>query len=343
MEVKQLGMVGLGRMGSNLVRRFVRAGGSSVVFDNSFDAAASLREELNASEDRVAVTAASTLQELTEQLEAPRIIWVMVPAEVTGQVLDDLAPLLSSGDLVIDGGNSNWRLDKERAQQLSSHGVDFLDVGTSGGVWGLERGYCLMVGGPQSAVERAAPVLEVISPSPDSVDRTVGRQGPLSPAEHGWLHCGPNGAGHFVKMVHNGIEYGMMAAYAEGFNLLSKATAYDFDVDGAEVAELWRRGSVVGSWLLDLTASAYVKNPELSEFSGVVSDSGEGRWTLDAGIDLAVPMPVLASALFSRFASRDEDHHANQLLSAMRNEFGGHVEPPASAAPTAPEVPNGGD
>ena len=344
MDATHLGMVGLGRMGSNLVRRFVRSGGNAAVYDTSPAPGAALRDELNGETGRDAVVAAATLAELVAALPTPRIVWVMVPAGVTGRVIEDLSPLLSAGDTIIDGGNSDWRHDRERAESLARAGIDFLDVGTSGGVWGLERGYCLMVGGPDAAVARAAHILDVISPDVDSVARTPERTGPVAAPENGWLHCGPNGAGHFVKMVHNGIEYGIMAAYAEGFNLLGKASAYGFDINEGDVAELWRRGSVVGSWLLDLTASAYVKSPELSEFSGVVNDSGEGRWTLEAGVDLAVPMPVLASALFSRFSSRDEGHRANQLLSAMRNEFGGHVEmaPGDPAAASTAEGPADG-
>ena len=319
-------MVGLGRMGANLVRRVVAAGGKAVVYDKFPVAAHDLCNELGAH-----VVPADELTDLVGAMAGPRIIWVMVPSQVTGAVLATLAPLLDEGDIVIDGGNSDWREDRARAGMLAERGVEMLDVGTSGGVWGLQRGYCLMVGGNDAAVRSAAPILDVISPNFDSVERTVGRTGEPIDAEQGWLHCGPNGAGHFVKMVHNGIEYGIMAAYAEGLNLFTKADAYGFDIDEAKVAELWRRGSVVGSWLLDLTASAFAKSPDLAEFEGVVSDNGEGRWTLEAGVDLAVPMPVLAGALFSRFSSRDQDHRANQVLSAMRNEFGGHVEPKGTA------------
>jgi 6-phosphogluconate dehydrogenase len=322
----QLAMIGLGRMGANLVRRLVAGGGSSVVYDTDPAVAVALADELGD-----AVTAAATLQDLVAAMSAPRAVWVMVPASVAGDVVADIAALLEPDDIVIDGGNTDWREDAPRAIELAARGVDLLDVGTSGGVWGLERGYCMMVGGTDAAVQRLAPVFDVLSPAADSVERTPGRSGPSVPAEQGWLHCGPSGSGHFVKMVHNGIEYGLMAAYAEGLNLLDHTDAYGFDLDVPAITELWRRGSVVGSWLLDLTAAALVKDPELAGFQGVVSDSGEGRWSLEAAVDLGVPTPVLASALFSRFASRGEETVANKILSAMRNEFGGHVEgtPPA--------------
>ncbi|HTN99950.1 MAG TPA: decarboxylating 6-phosphogluconate dehydrogenase [Microthrixaceae bacterium] len=323
--IPPLGMIGLGRMGSNLVKRLVHAGGTAVVSDQNPDAAKALAGELPEG-----VTAATDVADLVgklAELSTPRVIWVMVPAEVAGDVIDELTLLLDKDDIVIDGGNSDWRDDLPRADSLASQGVRMLDIGTSGGVWGYERGYCMMVGGPEDAVSHVAPILDILSPDSDSVERTVGRTGPTVPAEQGWLHCGANGSGHFVKMVHNGIEYGLMAAYAEGLNLLQNAEPYGFDIDVPAVTELWRRGSVIGSWLLDLTASSYATNPDLDRFSGYVSDSGEGRWTLEAGVDLGVPMPVLASALFSRFSSRGEDHGANQILSAMRNEFGGHVEP----------------
>ncbi len=319
-----LGMIGLGRMGANLVRRLVAGGGTAAVFDTDPAVAVALAEELGA-----AVTPAATLDELVGALAGPRAVWVMVPASVAGTVVGQVAALLSPGDVIIDGGNTDWREDAPRAGQLAEAGIALLDVGTSGGVWGLERGYCLMVGGPDEAVATLSPVFDVLSPPADSVERTPGRDGGLSPAEQGWLHCGPNGAGHFVKMVHNGIEYGLMAAYAEGLNLLEHTEPYGFDIDLPAVTELWRRGSVVGSWLLDLTAAALVADPELAGFSGVVSDSGEGRWSLEAATDLGVPTPVLAAALFSRFSSRGEEAVANKVLSAMRSQFGGHVEPPA--------------
>lgn len=319
-----LGMVGLGRMGANLVRRLVGAGGSAVVMDSDPAVATALADELG---ERV--RAATDATELAELLDGPRAVWVMVPAHVAGQVVAQIAAALSPGDVVIDGGNTDWREDASRAAALASDGVALVDVGTSGGVWGLERGYCLMVGGEADAVAAVAPVFDVLSPPADSVGRTPGRSGAPAPAEGGWLHCGPSGAGHFVKMVHNGIEYGLMAAYAEGLNLLAHTEPYGFDLDLPAITELWRRGSVVGSWLLDLTAAALVADPELAGFSGVVSDSGEGRWSLEAATDLGVPAPVLAAALFSRFSSRGEEAIANKVLSAMRSQFGGHVEPPA--------------
>ena len=321
-----LGMVGLGRMGANLMRRVVRAGGSGVVYDTSPNSGAELRDGLVAEGFNGAVAVASNLQDLADQLRSPRIVWVMVPSQVTGEVIADLAQHLDVGDIVIDGGNSDWRNDKARAEVLAAAGIELLDVGTSGGVWGLQRGYCLMVGGSPDAVRSAAPILEVIAPDSDSVYRTPGREGDPVPAEHGWLHCGPTGSGHFVKMVHNGIEYGLMAAYAEGLNVLGAAGDYGFDIDQASVTELWRRGSVIGSWLLDLTASAFAADPSMSKFTGHVDDSGEGRWTLETAVDLGVPMPVLASALFARFSSRGNANPADRILSAMRNEFGGHIE-----------------
>lgn len=317
----QLGMIGLGRMGANLARRLVGGGGSSVVFDTDPAVAVALADELGDP-----VVAAATIAEMVAAMATPRAIWVMVPASVAGAVVADLAAFLAPGDIVIDGGNTDWREDGPRSAGLAEQGVSMLDVGTSGGVWGLERGYCMMVGGTETAVAMLAPVFDILSPAADSVERTSGREGELVAAEQGWLHCGPSGSGHFVKMVHNGIEYGLMAAYAEGLNLLGHTAPYGFDIDVPAVTEVWRRGSVVGSWLLDLTASALVADPELSGFHGVVSDSGEGRWSLEAAVDLGVPAPVLASALFSRFSSRGEETLSNKILSAMRNEFGGHVE-----------------
>ena len=317
-----LGMVGLGRMGANLVRRLVGAGGAAQVYDVDPSAAQALASEMGDS-----VTAALTLADLVDALPRPRTVWVMVPADVSGRVVAEVAVLLSSGDVVIDGGNTDWREDSGRAAALGEHGVELVDVGTSGGVWGLERGFCLMVGGSTGAVERLAPLFDVLSPAVDSVPRTHGRDGGASPGERGWLHCGPSGSGHFVKMVHNGIEYGMMAAYAEGLNLLASARPYGFDMDLADITELWRRGSVVGSWLLDLTASALLTDPDLSDYAGVVGDSGEGRWSVQAAVDLGVPTPVLTAALFSRFASQGRESTANKALSAMRQQFGGHVEP----------------
>ncbi len=321
----ELGMVGLGRMGANLVRRLVSGGGRSVVFDTDPAVAAALGEELGSG-----VRAAATLAELVAALPSPRAIWVMVPASVAGAVVSEIADLIDPGDVIIDGGNTDWREDGPRGAALAERKISLLDVGTSGGVWGLERGYCMMVGGAEDAVLQLRPVFDILSPPADSVERTPGRDGDLTQAEQGWLHCGPTGSGHFVKMVHNGIEYGLMGAYAEGLNLLVHTAPYGFDVDIPAVTELWRRGSVVGSWLLDLTAAAFVADPTLDGFTGVVSDSGEGRWSLEAAVDLGVPAPVLASALFSRFSSRGEETMANKVLSAMRNEFGGHVE---SSAP----------
>ncbi|CAB5039517.1 unannotated protein [freshwater metagenome] len=321
----ELGMVGLGRMGANLVRRLVSGGGRSVVFDTDPAVAAALAEELGSG-----VRAAATSSASVAALPSPRAIWVMVPASVAGAVVSEIADLIDPGDVIIDGGNTDWREDGPRGAALAERKISLLDVGTSGGVWGLERGYCMMVGGAEDAVLQLRPVFDILSPPADSVERTPGRDGDLTQAEQGWLHCGPTGSGHFVKMVHNGIEYGLMGAYAEGLNLLGHTAPYGFDVDIPAVTELWRRGSVVGSWLLDLTAAAFVADPTLDGFTGVVSDSGEGRWSLEAAVDLGVPAPVLASALFSRFSSRGEETMANKVLSAMRNEFGGHVE---SSAP----------
>ncbi|MET0886702.1 MAG: phosphogluconate dehydrogenase (NAD(+)-dependent, decarboxylating) [Mycetocola sp.] len=336
----QLGMVGLGRMGGNIVRRLMRDGHECVVYDVNSDAVAGLAAE--------GATGAESLTDLISKLDAPRAIWLMIPAGLTGEVVDEFAALLSPGDILIDGGNSNYRDDVRRAAALKRLGLHSVDVGTSGGVFGLERGYCLMVGGPDEAFRRIEPLLRTIAPGSGHADRTPGRSGDLAPEELGYLHCGPSGAGHFVKMVHNGIEYGVMAAFAEGLNILEHADAgigqaahsaevapleepefYQFTIDTAKVAELWRRGSVISSWLLDLTAAALQGNPELEGLAGRVSDSGEGRWTVKAAVDTGVPAPVLAASLFERFASRDEDRFANQVLSAMRLQFGGHQELPA--------------
>ena len=333
----QLGMIGLGRMGANLVRRLMREGHECVVYDVDADAISELAGE-------GAVPAAS-LAELVEKLEKPRAAWIMVPAGYVQDTLDELADLMESGDAIIDGGNSYYRDDIDRSKALEPKGIDYLDVGTSGGVFGLDRGFCLMIGGPDGAVQRLDPIFATIAPGVDAAERTPGRDGDASPSEQGYLHCGPSGAGHFVKMVHNGIEYGVMAAYAEGLNVIQNAdigtrthevdaeTApisdpqyYPYDIDVSEVAEVWRRGSVIASWLLDLTASALLASPTLEGFSGRVSDSGEGRWTLHAAIDEGVPTPVLSSAVFERFASRNEDEFANKVLSAMRKQFGGHDE-----------------
>ncbi|MET1004161.1 MAG: phosphogluconate dehydrogenase (NAD(+)-dependent, decarboxylating) [Propionibacteriaceae bacterium] len=336
----QLGMIGLGRMGANIVRRLMRDGHDCVVYDVSPASIETLEGE--------GATGAPTLEEFVSKLEQPRVAWVMIPAGITGQTVEKLAALLDDGDIIIDGGNSNYRDDVRRAKALREKGIHYVDIGTSGGVFGLERGYCLMVGGDDTAIETIEPILKTIAPGVGDVERTPGRSGDLAPEEQGYLHCGPSGAGHFVKMVHNGIEYGIMAAFAEGLNILQNADAgiksgehsaevapmeepeyYQFDVDTAKVTELWRRGSVVSSWLLDLTAAALQSNPTLDGLAGRVSDSGEGRWTVKAAIDIGVPVPVLAASLFERFASRDEDHFANQILSAMRQQFGGHNELPA--------------
>jgi 6-phosphogluconate dehydrogenase len=334
----QLGMVGLGRMGANLVRRLMRDGHSCVVFDRNPDVVAALAKE--------GATGASSMADFVSKLSAPRAAWVMVPAgEITGHSIEQLAALMEPGDMIIDGGNSYYRDDIARAAELSGRGIHLVDCGTSGGVWGLDRGYCLMIGGEDSVVDHLSPIFATIAPGVDTAPRTPGRTGTPEPAEQGYLHCGPNGAGHFVKMVHNGIEYGMMAAFAEGFNILHNANVgnrkvegdaetapldhpefYRYDIDTTAVAEVWRRGSVVSSWLLDLTAEAFVRSPDLSEFSGRVSDSGEGRWTSIAAIDEGVPTPVLTNALYSRFASRGLDEFADKVLSAMRKGFGGHDE-----------------
>jgi 6-phosphogluconate dehydrogenase len=333
----QVGMIGLGRMGANMVRRLMRAGHECVVHDVSPDAIATLEGE--------GAVGAEAMEDFVARLQAPRCICIMVPAAVVDPTLERLVPLLESDDTVIDGGNSYYRDDLRRSHELSGRGIHYFDMGTSGGVYGLERGYCLMVGGDDTAVQRLEPFFGSLAPGVDAADRTPGREGEPTPAEQGWLHCGPSGAGHFVKMVHNGIEYGMMAAFAEGLNILHNADIggaeheidaettplrepelYQYDFDIADIAEVWRRGSVVGSWLLDLTAAALAQNPALEDFSGRVSDSGEGRWTAHAAIDEGVPAPVLTAALFSRFASRDEDEFANKVLSAMRFAFGGHLE-----------------
>jgi len=333
----QLGMVGLGRMGSNMVQRLMKAGHECVVYDLSADAVGALVGE--------GAKGATTLAELTELLVPPRAIWVMVPAAVTGKTMDELAGCVSAGDILIDGGNSYYRDDIDRAQSLRGQGVHYVDVGTSGGVWGLDRGYCLMVGGEPEAVGRIQPVLAALAPGSGTVERTPGRQGDLSPAEEGWLHCGPNGAGHFVKMIHNGIEYALMTAYAEGLNILRGANAgsvdrpadaenaplrdpqyYQYEIDLAEVTEVWRRGSVVSSWLLDLTAAALVSDPTLAQFEGRVSDSGEGRWTSLAAIEEGIPAPLLTAALYGRFASQGAEAFADKIQSAQRMQFGGHHE-----------------
>lgn len=333
----QMGMIGLGRMGASMVLRLQDKGHRCVVHDTQPEAMDRLCAQ--------GAAKAATLDALVAQLDQPRVIWMMVPAGVVDQALDGLIPHLDPGDIVVDGGNSYYRDDVRRANTLEKHGLHHVDVGTSGGIAGSERGYCLMIGGEKAIVEHLTPIFTALAPGVDAAVRTPGRTGPAGRAEEGFLHCGPHGAGHFVKMVHNGIEYGLMAAYAEGLNILRKANVgkltpaqdaettplrdaqfYHYDIDLPEVAEVWRRGSVIGSWLLDLTAGALREDPQLAAYSGRVSDSGEGRWTLQAAIDEAVPAPVLSAALYARFSSRDEGHFANKVLSAMRHEFGGHVE-----------------
>jgi 6-phosphogluconate dehydrogenase len=337
----QLGMIGLGRMGANMVRRLVRGGHQCVVYDANPEAAQTL-----AGEQHGAIAAAS-LDEFVSNLTPPRAAWLMVPAAAVDEMLRNLAPGLQRGDILIDGGNSYYIDDIRRAEALAPAGIHYLDVGTSGGIWGLERGYCLMIGGPEQAVRHLDPIFKSLAPGRGSVARTPGREQVGGTAEEGYLHCGPTGAGHFVKMVHNGIEYGLMAAYAEGLNILRHADAgkrgntidaettplrhpeyYQYDLNLRDIAEVWRRGSVVASWLLDLTASALAKDPDLAKFAGRVSDSGEGRWTITAAVDEGAPAPVLSAALYQRFTSRGEDEFAAKVLSAMRFEFGGHVERP---------------
>jgi 6-phosphogluconate dehydrogenase len=333
----QLGMIGLGRMGGNLSRRLMRDGHEVVVYDVSADAVEQLEGE--------GATGATTLEDLVSELKQPRAAWIMVPAAYVDTTIEMLEGLLDEGDIVIDGGNSYYRDDVDRAERLRPKGIHYVDVGTSGGVFGLQRGFCLMIGGEEEIVNHLDPIFATIAPGIDGAPRTPSRDGKASTAEQGYLHCGPHGAGHFVKMVHNGIEYGLMAAYAEGLNILAKANAgkqereidaettplrepeyYRYDFDIPEVAEVWRRGSVVASWLLDLTADALAKSPTLEGFSGRVSDSGEGRWTMLAAIDVGAPAHVLSAALFERFESRGEAQFADQILSAMRSEFGGHAE-----------------
>jgi 6-phosphogluconate dehydrogenase len=346
-----IGMVGLGRMGANLVRRLTRDGHSCVVYDIDPDVVAALATD--------GAAAATSIIDLIKQLDTPRAVWVMVPAgDVTGKTIDELATHMDAGDIIIDGGNSYYRDDMRRAGELSKQGINLIDCGTSGGVWGIDRGYCLMIGGETDVVEHLDPIFATIAPAMDSATRTPGRTGKPGSGETGYLHCGPNGAGHFVKMVHNGIEYGMMASLAEGLNILRNADAgtasthgdaetapmeqpqfYQFDIDTTAVTEVWRRGSVIESWLLDLTAAALVKSPDLEEYAGRVSDSGEGRWTSIAAIDEGVPAPVLTTALYSRFASRGLDDFADKALSAMRMGFGGHEEKQTAAIPQHESTP----
>jgi 6-phosphogluconate dehydrogenase len=334
----QLGMIGLGRMGANLVRRLMLDGHHCVAFDRNPDTVKQLEAE--------GATGATTLEEFVSKLEQPRAVWIMVPASVVQATIEGLKPLLAPGDIIIDGGNSYYRDDIDRAADLQALGIHYVDCGTSGGVWGLDRGYCLMIGGEDDAVARLDPIFKTIAPGEGSAEPTPGRSLADSTAPHGYLHCGPNGAGHFVKMVHNGIEYGMMAAIAEGLSIIRHADvglaghqvadaettplrdpeAYRYQIDVGEVAEVWRRGSVVSSWLVDLIAAAFARSPELSEFAGRVSDSGEGRWTVLAAVEEGVPAAVITASLYERFESRGLGDFADKILSAMRSEFGGHAE-----------------
>jgi 6-phosphogluconate dehydrogenase len=336
----QLGMIGLGRMGANMVRRLLKGGHQCVAFDRSPNAVNELVQEK--------AVGASSLDDFVKKLEKPRAVWLMVPAAVTDKTIADLLPQLEPGDTLIDGGNSYYIDDIRRAKSLASKNIHYVDVGTSGGVWGLERGYCMMIGGEKAVVKQLDPIFATLAPGLGTIPRTPGRAKIGGTAEQGYLHCGPSGAGHFVKMVHNGIEYGLMAAYAEGMGLLRDANIgkqkhevdaettplrdpehYQYDFNLPDIAEVWRRGSVIASWLLDLTAAALIEDPALSKFSGRVSDSGEGRWTIKAAIDEAVPVPVLSTALYQRFSSRGEADYQDKLLSAMRFQFGGHHEKPA--------------
>jgi 6-phosphogluconate dehydrogenase len=339
----QLGMIGLGRMGANIVRRLMHDGHECVVYDVGAEAVAELEGE--------GAIGAASLDEFVAKLDRPRVAWVMIPAGITGRVVDELAARMEPGDIIIDGGNSYYRDDVDRAKKLAKQGIQYVDVGTSGGIFGLTRGFCLMIGGDQPVVEHLDPLFKSIAPGRDGAPPTPGRNSASSStADQGYLHCGPNGAGHFVKMVHNGIEYGLMAAYAEGLNVLHRANVgkaetevdaetaplqdpeyYQYDLDVPEIAELWRRGSVVSSWLLDLAAEALAESPDLEGFGGRVSDSGEGRWTVRAAIDEGVPVPVLSASLYERFTSRGEAMYADRLLSAMRKQFGGHAEKVAAA------------
>ena len=333
----QLGMIGLGRMGANMVRRLIKNGHTCVVFDRSPEAVSQLSKEK--------AVGANSLADFVRRLDTPRVIWLMVPAAVVDETINDLLTLLDAEDILIDGGNSYYVDDIRRARELALKDIHYVDVGTSGGVWGLERGYCMMIGGEADVVAHLDPIFATLAPGVGDIPKTPGREQRKGTAEQGYLHCGPNGAGHFVKMVHNGIEYGIMAAYAEGMGVLQAANVgkqkhridaettplrdpelYQYDLDLPDIAELWRRGSVIASWLLDLTATALHEDPVLSNFAGRVSDSGEGRWTIKAAIDEAVPVPVLSSALFERFASRGKAEFADRLLSAMRYQFGGHLE-----------------
>jgi 6-phosphogluconate dehydrogenase len=334
---RQLGMIGLGRMGANMIRRLIRGGHQCVVYDRAPQVVKELVKER--------AVGASSPDDLVKKLTKPRAVWLMVPAAVVDQTIATLVPLLEEGDILIDGGNSYYVDDLRRARELASKGIHYVDVGTSGGVWGLERGYCMMIGGEKAVVQQLDPIFATLAPGVGTISRTLGRKEEGTTAEQGYLHCGPNGAGHFVKMVHNGIEYGIMAAYAEGLGVLKSADAgkrqseadaettplrnpehYQYDFNLTDVTEVWRRGSVIASWLLDLTANALAADPKLAQFAGRVSDSGEGRWTIKAAIDEGVPVPVLTTALYERFASRGEADYQDKLLSAMRFGFGGHLE-----------------
>ncbi len=342
----QIGMVGLGRMGANMVRRLIKKGHDCVVFDRSPKTVNELAKEK--------AIGATSVADMAKKLAKPRAVWLMVPAAAVDQTIADLVPHLEAGDIVIDGGNSYYIDDIRRAKELAPRGIHYVDVGTSGGVWGLERGYCMMIGGEKDVIQHLDPIFSALAPGRGDIPRTPGRENVNGAAEQGYLHCGPNGAGHFVKMVHNGIEYGIMGAYAEGLAVLRAANVgkhqenvdaettplrdpehYQYDLNLTDIAEVWRRGSVIASWLLDLTATALFQDPQLSKFAGRVSDSGEGRWTIKAAIDEAVPVPVLTASLYERFSSRGDAEFINQLLSAMRYEFGGHLEKPAEKSEAA--------
>ena len=326
----QLGMIGLGRMGANMVRRLMRGGHECVVFDLSSDNVKQLAGE--------GATGSNSLEDFIAKLNTPRAVWIMVPAgDATEETVNDLAAHLDNGDIIIDGGNSYFKDDARRSRSLKDKGINYVDVGTSGGVWGLERGYCMMIGGPKDTIVHLDPIFKTLAPGRGDSTRTPGREALSGTAEDGYIYCGPSGAGHFVKMVHNGIEYGLMQAYAEGFDIFRNANSKElpeeirYDLNIADIAEVWRRGSVVSSWLLDLTAMALTEDPELASYSGFVQDSGEGRWTIQAAIEEAVPAEVLSAALYTRFRSRQEHTFAEKILSAMRKKFGGHLEPKSGA------------